>query len=162
MEVRPAEVHDVPAILEIYNDAILTTTATYDLEPVSLEVRRAWFDEHVRQNLPVLVAIAGDDVAGFASLSLFREKPGYRFTVENSVYVAPAHRGKGVGARLLEAIVAEARHGGFHAVIAGVDAENETSIRLHARCGFVEVGRLKQVGFKFDRWLDVVYMEKIL
>jgi L-amino acid N-acyltransferase YncA len=162
MEVRAAEVHDVPAILEIYNDAILTTTATYDLEPTTLQARMTWYDDHVQKNLPVLVAIEDGRVAGFASLSQFREKPGYRFTVENSVYVSNGYRGKGVGARLLEAIVEAGRVRGFHAVIAGVDAENEVSIRLHARFGFVEMGRLKQVGHKFGRWLDVIYMQKIL
>src|SRR5688572_21862326 len=163
MIVRPATTADLPAILEIYNDAVLTTTATYDYEPRTLEHRVAWFEDHVKQELPVFVA--EDDrgrIVGWSSLSSYHARAGYRFTSENSVYVAAHQRGKGIGKLLLEPLIDAARKQGLHAIIAAIDADNETSIRLHARFGFEKVGHFKKVGYKFDRWLDVVYMELLL
>ena len=163
MQTRPATRDDLPAILDIYNDAVLNTTASYDYEPRDMEHRVAWFEEHERQRLPVFVAV--DDagrVLGWSSLSRYHDRRGYQFTVENSVYVAAAERGRGVGGLLLAPLVESARGLGLHAIIAGIDAENAASRRLHARFGFVEVGRFPQVGFKFGRWLDVIYMQRLL
>jgi L-amino acid N-acyltransferase YncA len=161
--VRPAQRDDVPAILAIYNEAVLTTTASYDERPVELATRLAWFDEHVAGELPVLVA-AGEagDIVGWASISAYRPKSGYRFTGEVSVYVGAASRGRGVGRRLLEPLVAAGRARGLHSLLAGVDAENAASLRLHERLGFTRVAHLKQVGFKFGRWLDVIYLQLML
>lgn len=163
MNIRPATFDDLPGILEIYNEAVLTTTATYDVEPRTLEHRIAWFEDHARTGHPVFVAAdATGRIVGWSALNSFRDRAGYRFTTENSVYVAADHRGRGIGKLLMPPLIASAHAMGMHAILAGIDGENEASIRLHAKFGFVEVARLKQVGFKFNRWLDVIYMELLL
>jgi L-amino acid N-acyltransferase len=163
VKVRAAERRDIQAILDIYNDAVLTTTATYDYEPRTLQHRIHWFEDHEKAKLPVFVAEDhGGKIVGWSSLSRYHDRPGYRFTTENSIYVAAHARGRGVGKLLLEPLVESARQLGLRAIIAVIDATNEASVRLHARLGFVEVGRFKSVGFKFGRWLDVVYMELLL
>jgi phosphinothricin acetyltransferase len=163
MKIRPAQRADVPAILDIYNDAVLTTTATYDYEPRSLQHRIQWFDDHGKIGFPIFVA--EDDsgkIAGWSSLSRYHDRKGYQFTSENSIYVASYARGRGVGRLLLEPLIDSAKKLGLRAIIAVIDASNEASIRLHERQGFFEVGRFQKVGFKFGRWLDVVYMELLL
>jgi phosphinothricin acetyltransferase len=163
MQIRPATRADLPGILEIYNEAVLNTTATYDYEPRTLDHRTAWFDDHVKTNYPVFVAVnEAGWVVGWSALNRFHDRMGYRFTTENSVYVAADQRGKGVGKLLLPPLIEAARERGLHAIIGAIDAANEASIRLHARFGFEQVGHFKQTGFKFGRWLDVVYMEKLL
>jgi phosphinothricin acetyltransferase len=162
MTVRPATRADLQGILDIYNDAVLTTTATYDYEPRTLEHRAAWFEEHAKQDYAVFVAEEGGRIIGWSALNPYHARMGYRFTTENSVYVAADQRGKGVGKLLLEPLIGAARKRGLHAIIAAIDADNEASIRLHARFGFEKVGHFKRVGFKFNRWLDVVYMELLL
>jgi len=162
VQVAAAVREDVPAILEIYNDAVLTTTATYDYEPRSLDHRMAWYEDHVLKNLPVFVAVESGKTVGWSSLSRYHDRKGYRFTCENSIYIAPAHRGRGIGSLLLAPLIERAEKLGMHAIIAVIDASNEASVRLHAKFGFVQVGHFKQVGYKFDRWLDVIYMERIL
>ena len=163
MQIRPATRSDLPGILEIYNDAVLTTTATYDYEPRTLEHRTQWFEERQRDGYPVFVAV--DDagrVIGWSALNPFHARMGYRFTSENSVYVAVDMRGKGLGKLLLAPLIEGAKARGLHAIIAVIDADNEASIRLHAAFGFEKVGLFKQTGFKFNRWLDVVYMERLV
>jgi phosphinothricin acetyltransferase len=163
MTIRPATHADLKGILDIYNDAVLKTTASYDYEPRSLEQRREWFEERQRENYPVLVAV--DDagcIIGWSALNPYHARVGYRFTSENSVYVAENQRGKGVGRALLGPLLDAGKARGLHAVIAAIDADNEASVRLHAAFGFEKVGHFKQVGFKFGRWLDVVYMERLL
>ena len=163
MHVRPAQQADLPAILEIYNEAVLNTTATYDNEPRTLEHRVAWFEDHAKTNHPVFVAEDEEGrIVGWSALNPFHARAGYRFTTENSVYVAADHRGRGIGKQLMPPLITGARERGLHAIIAGIDANSTASIRLHASFGFVQVGCLKQVGFKFDRWLDVLYMELLL
>ncbi len=169
MRIRQATVEDLPAILEIYNEAVLNTTASYDYEPHTLEMRRAWWEQHARDQLPVLVAEsnpskaqATPNISGWAALSRYHHKIGYRFTVEDSIYVASHCRGQGMGSRLLQTLLTQAQNLELKAVIAAIDAKNEPSQRLHARFGFETVGRFKQVGYKFGRWLDVVYMEHLL
>ena len=163
MIIRPATPSDLPGILEIYNDAVLNTTASYDYEPRTLEHRIAWFEDHVKNSYPVFVAVNEmGRVAGWSALNRFHDRLGYRFTAENSVYVAADQRGKGIGTMLMPPLVEAARTRGLHAILALIDAENESSIRLHARFGFERVALLKQVGFKFGRWLDVVFMERLL
>lgn len=163
MLIRPATRADLPGILEIYNDAVLNTTATYDYEPRTLEHRTQWFEERQRDQYPIFVAV--DDagiVTGWSALNPYHARFGYRFTAENSVYVAAAQRGRGLGKLLLGPLVDAGRARGLHAIIAAIDADNAASIRLHAAFGFEKVGHFKQTGFKFGRWLDVVYMERLL
>jgi len=163
MQIRPATTDDLPGILEIYNDAVLNTTATYDYEPRTLEHRTEWFEDRQRDGYPVFVA--EDDagrILGWSALNPFHARVGYRFTSENSVYVAADARGKGLGKSLLEPLIEGAKARGLHAILAVIDADNEASIRLHARFGFEKVGHFKQTGFKFGRWLDVVYMERLV
>lgn len=159
--IRPAAAADLPAINRIYNDEVLHGTATWDETPWTPEQRERWFGQH-DASTPVLVAEVDGAVAGFAYLSRYRTKRGYRFTREDTVYVdAPYHR-RGIGVRLLEALLDEARGAGMHAVIAVIEAENAVSIRLHERFGFVRAGYLREAGFKFGRWLDCVEMELLL
>lgn len=163
IHVRPAVRADCGAILEIYNEAVLNTTASYDYEPRTIEHRRSWFDDHQQSGLPVFVATdERKQVVGWSALNRYHDRKGYRFTTENSVYIAASHRGQGIGKQLLAPLIDSARKLGLHAIIAAIDGENEASIRLHARFGFEVVGRFKEVGYKFNRWLDVVYMELVI
>jgi len=162
MIIRPAQPSDLPGILEIYNEAIANTTATYDVEPHSLAQRQAWFDDHQKNDYPIFVAHNNNTILGWSSLNRFHQKPGYRFTVDNSVYVAPTHQGQGIGKALLAPLLSAGQTRGFHAILALIDADNAVSVRMHEAFGFEKVGYLKQVGFKFNRWLDVVYMECLL
>ena len=160
--VRPADEADLPAILAIYNDAVLNTTAIWNDVAVDLENRAAWFAARRRQDYPVLVAEDGDGVAGYGSFGDFRPFDGYRFTVEHSIYVAESYRRRGVATALLLALIERAEGLGKHMLIAGIAADNDASIRLHARHGFNETGRMLEVGYKFGRWLDLVFMQRRL
>ena len=163
MKIRPATRDNLPEILEIYNDAVLHTTATYDYEPRTLEHRQAWFEDHVKNDYAMFVAEnEAGQIVGWSALNRYHDRMGYRFTTENSVYIAADHRGRGIGKLLLAPLIHAARERGLHAILAAIDAQNEASVRLHASFGFQKVGLFKQVGFKFDRWLDVVYMELLL
>jgi len=156
--VREAGEADQRAILDIYNDAVLHSTATFDVEPRTWDGQQRWFQEH-RSPYAVFVATVGDTVAGWGTLSRFRPRPGYRFTAEDSIYVRQDFRGRGIGAALLELLMDAARRGRFHSVMALIDGDNAVSIRLHERFGFRHVGTFREVGFKFGRWLDVVHMQ---
>jgi len=161
--IRPAERSDLPGILEIYNDAVLRTTATYDYEPRTLEHRIQWFEERRRDDFAMFVAVAEQGlVVGWSALNPYHARIGYRFTTENSVYVSADRRGQGIGKLLMAPLLEAAQARGLHAIIAAIDASNEASIRLHASFGFVQVGHFKETGFKFGRWLDLVYMEKLV
>lgn len=163
IRIRPAVRSDCEGILAIYNHAVLNTTATYDYEPRSLEHRLQWFEAHQRDDLAIFVAQAPDGaVVGWSALNRYHDRVGFRFTVENSIYVDEAWRGCGLGGRLLAPLVTAAERRGLRAIIAAIDATNEASIRLHARHGFEQVGHFRQVGYKFGRWLDVVYMERLV
>ena len=165
IHVRPATEDDLPAILDIYNHAVLHTTASADYEPQTLAVRQQWFAERTGAGFPIFVAVndsaveGTDRVVGWSAYGPYHGRIGYRFTVENSIYVAADRQGQGVGKLLLATLIAHARERGFHSIIAGIDGSNEASMRLHAAFGFEHVGRLKEVVYKFDRWLDVVYMQ---
>jgi L-amino acid N-acyltransferase YncA len=160
--IRPATEADIPAILAIYNDAVVNTAAIWNDDVVDLDNRLAWFAARQAQGYPVLVAVEADTVLGYASYGDFRAFQGYRFTVENSIYVASAARGKGAGTALLGALVDHAAGNGKHVMVAGIEAGNDVSIRLHARQGFVETARMPQLGFKFGRYLDLVFLQKTL
>src|SRR5581483_6795736 len=159
--VRRAVRQDVPAILEIYNDAVLHTTASADYAPRSLESRYEWFDEHEREGYPIFVAVnAAGEVVGWSSLSRYKERFGYRFSTENSIYIHPDWQGRGVGKLLMPPLIDAARDMGMHAILAGISGDNEASLKLHAAFGFEKVAHFKETIYKFGRWLDVVYMEK--
>ena len=163
IQIRRAAREDCPGILEIYNDAVLTTTATYDYQPRTLEHREAWFDEHQRIGFPIFVAAHETGrIVGWSALNRYHDRIGYRFTSENSVYIAADHRGRGLGKALLKALIEAGKEIDLHAIIAAIDGDNQASIRLHERFGFEKVGHFKRVGYKFNRWLDVVYMELLL
>lgn len=162
VEVRPAEDADLPSILEIYNDAVLNTTAVYDYNVHTLQQRRQWFDARRQAGYPILVAALGGTIVGYSSLGPFRPFEAYKYTAENSVYISPSSRNKGIGRLLLEPLIELARQMGLHAIVAGIDADNDISIRLHRKLGFVEVAYFRQVGFKFGRWLDLRFMELLL
>jgi len=159
--VRPARLADIAVITAIYNEAILTTTATFDTEPRTVEDRIAWFNSHDDRH-PVLVAVIESKVVGWAALSRWSERPAYDNTAETSFYVAADHRGRGVGRKLKAAIIAEARQLGFHTLIARMAQGSDASRHLNESVGFVYVGTLKEVGRKFGRWLDVDVMQLIL
>jgi L-amino acid N-acyltransferase len=161
LSIRPALESDLSAINDLYNHYVRHSTSTYQEEPDSMESRFRWFRERAPGH-PVTVALLNDRVAGWAALSPYHSRCAYRRTVENSVYVDPEHQRNGIGSALLQDLLSRARALGHHAVIAAIDAEQTGSIALHARFGFETVGRFKQVGFKFGRWLDVVYMELLL
>ena len=159
--VRPAVEADLIAINDIYNHYVLHSTCTYQEEPEPLEDRRRWFSQHDAKH-PVTVAHINGQIVGWGSLSPYHSRCAYRNTIENSVYVHHEHHRRGIGSMLLQDLVSRARTAGHHAMIAGIDAEQIASIALHAGFGFQKAGHLKQVGFKFGRWLDVVYMELLL
>ncbi len=160
-KVRTATEADVPAILDIYNEAILHSTATFDIEPQTLEERLQWLRETQH---PHCVIVAEDDgaVVGWGCLRGFRPRVAYRFTAEDSVYIHEEYRGHGVGTLLLAELIERAKAGGLHSVVAGMTEGNPASEALHKRCGFVETGRDREVGYKFERWLDVVWMQLML
>jgi L-amino acid N-acyltransferase YncA/uncharacterized cupin superfamily protein len=162
VQVDVAGEHDLEGITAIYNDVIATSTAIFNDEQVSVENRRAWLDERRDRGFPVLVAHDEGAVVGFGSFGDFRAWPGYRTTVEHSVHVAAAHRGRGVGRLLVGALVEEARAQGMHAMIAGVVSSNEASLALHRKLGFVEVGRFPEIARKFGEWLELVLLQLLL
>jgi phosphinothricin acetyltransferase len=162
LNIRPAAESDLPVLTAIYNEVIASSTAVYSDRPVDLADRRAWWAARTGQGYPVLVADAGDGVIGFSTFGDFRAWPGYRFSVEHSVHVAAGKRRGGVGRALVEALFPIAASLGKHVMLAGVDGENAASIRFHERLGFEQAGRLRQVGFKFERYLDLVFLQRFL
>jgi L-amino acid N-acyltransferase YncA len=160
--VRHATENDLPGILEIYNDIILNTTAVYYYEPHTLEMRREWFMERTKKGFPVFVAVEGDKILGLSSIGPFRVPTAYQFTVENTVHVAADARGRGVGKALMPPLIESAKDLGMHSVIAGIDATNVVSLHLHRSFGFEEVAHFKEVGFKFGRWLDLKFLQRML
>ena len=162
INVRQANEDDLPAMLAIYNDIILHTTAVWQYETHTLEMRREWFATKKALGHPVFVAEEEDKMVGFSTFGPFRQWQGYRYTVENSVYVAADSRGKGFANLLMPPLLDAARAMGLHAMVAGIEASNEASIALHKKFGFVEVAHFKEVGYKFDRWMDLKFLELIL
>ncbi|REK12019.1 MAG: N-acetyltransferase [Planctomycetota bacterium] len=160
--LRLATEDDLVAINDIYNYYVLHSTCTYQLEAEPIEDRAAWFRERLRQCLPVTVAEHGTQVVGWGSLSRFHPRTGYASTVEASVYINHQHHRRGLGRLLLSDLVERARSAGFHSVIGGASAEQTASIALQESLGFKRVGQLVQVGYKFNTWLDVIYLQRML
>ena len=161
LSIRTAKSEDLPRLLEIYNDAVRTSPATFDLEPLTLAQRRKWFSEHGRSH-PLVVAELRGRVAGYASLSEFRDKPGYSRSAEDSIYVHKDFQGEGVGTRLMQEILRRAVKIGYHTIVAGIVPPNEASVRLHEKFGFAYAGNFREVGFKFSRWQDVSFYQLFL
>ena len=162
MNIRDALETDAPGILRIYNDAVLHTTAIWNDQPSTLDARLAWLAERRQSGFPVVVAGDGSDVLGYASFGPFRLFEGYRHTVEHSVYVDGGARRAGIGSALVEELIRRARAMNKHVMVAGIEATNAASLRLHARLGFAQAGHLRAVGRKFDRWLDLIFMQLTL
>jgi len=160
MEILDATSADLPGLLAIYNDVIATSTAVYTTEPATLDDRTSWWRQRVAQGYPVLVARDDSGVAGFSTFGDFRAWPGYRFTVEHSVHVRADRRGQGLGAALVSALFPRAAALGKHMMVAGIDAANLGSIRFHEKLGFRNAGCLREVGWKFDKWLDLVFLQR--
>lgn len=160
--IRLAVADDLEAINAIYNYYVPRSTCTYQTEAETIEARRAWFENHGPAH-PIIVAV-GDagEIAGWGSLSRFHSRQAYARTVENSVYVRHDRQRQGVGKRILHDLIVRATSLGHHVIIAGIDAEQEASVALHRSAGFIQVAHLREVGFKFERWLDVIYMQKTL
>lgn len=161
--IRDAAEADVPGILAITNDVIATSTAIYTESPATLEDRRTWLKG--RKDLGYPVIVAADEtgaVAGFASFGDFRAWPGYRYSVEHSVHVRADRRGQGIGSRLVSALLPRAAALGKHVIIAGIDAANAPSIRMHERLGFERVAQFREVGRKFGRWLDLAFLQRMI
>ena len=160
MQLLDAAEHDLAGLVAIYNEVIATSTAVYSSTPVTVEDRRQWWRARVAAGFPVLVARDESGIAGFSTFGEFRTWPGYRFTVEHTVHVRADRRGSGVGTKLVEALFPRAAALGKHMMIAGVDAANTASIRFHERLGFAQAGCLREVGHKFDPWLDLVFLQR--
>ena len=159
--LRSAARADLTTINDIYNHYVLHSTCTYQEEPEPIAARRRWFDHHGAKH-PVIVAEVNGEVVGWGALSGYHARSAYRRTVENSVYVHHEHHRRGIGSTLLQDLITRARTLEHKAIIAGIDADQAASVALHARFQFENVGRFKQVGYKFGRWLDVIYMELVL
>jgi phosphinothricin acetyltransferase len=154
---------DLAQILAIYNEVIANSTAVYSETPVTLDDRVTWWQARTEhQGYPVLVARDDSGVSGYATFGDFRAWPGYRFTVEHSVHVRADVRGRGIGSQLVSALIPRARALGKHVIVGAIDADNTASLRMHERLGFERTAHMKQVGWKFDRWLDLVFMQRLL
>jgi L-amino acid N-acyltransferase YncA len=162
MIIREAIEADLPQLLAIYNDIILHTTAVYDYEPHTLEMRKQWIEAKKLQGFPVYVAEEDGKIFGFSSIGPFRAWAAYKYSVENSVYVAGEARGRGIGKLLIPPLIETAKKLQLHTIIASIDATNEVSLRLHKSFGFEEVAHFKQVGWKFERWLDLKFLQLII
>ena len=158
--IRPATINDLPSITEIYNDAILNTTATFDTEIKSIEQQKVWFANHGKLH-PIRVAEENKKIVGWASLSEWSERCAYDTTVEVSVYVKREFRGKGIGKKLLEAVTIAGEQVGVHTILSRITEGNEISIHIHEALGYKHVGVMKEVGKKFGRYLDVYMMQKV-
>ena len=161
LRIRLATPADLPAINAIYNHFVLHSTCTYQEEPSTAEERAAWFAAHGGKH-PVTVAEVGAEVIGWGSLSRFHARSAYRHTVENSVYVRHDMHRRGVGRVLLDDLIVRAKDVGHHTIMALIDSSQAGSIALHRACGFTDAAHLKEVGFKFGQWRDVVYLQRML
>ena len=159
--IRHAQASDLQAVVDIYNHSVTTSVATFDLSPVSVDERREWFAAFDTER-PLFVATLGEHVVGFAYYAKFREKPAYARTMEMSVYVDVDARGKGIGRLLLDTLIAHAKTQGVHVLMAVLGGDNPASLALHERAGFTPAGTWREVGRKFDTWVDVTVLQKIL
>ena len=160
MQLKPCNEKQLPEILDIFNDAILNSTALYDYKTRTMETMNAWYEDKLKGNYPVIGVFDENDVLmGFATYGMFRVRPAYKYTVEHSVYVRPDKRGMGIGKTLLKEIIAQAIEQDYHVMVGVIDASNTVSMRLHENEGFVLTGIMKEVGYKFGKWLDAAFYQ---
>ena len=157
--IRFMEEQDVPEVLDIYNDIILSSKAVYRYEIQSLEEKIQWFKEQQALGNPLLVFEENGIIAGFATYSQFRPYPGYQYTMEHSVYVHKEHYQKGIATKLMHKLIAFAQENGVKTLVAGIDGENIGSIKAHEKLGFEYAGTIKNAGYKFEQWLDLVFYQ---
>lgn len=162
IQIRTYTEADCPAILAIINEAILTSTALYDYHPRTLEQQIAIFEDKISKGFPIIVAEENNQVIGFGYYSEFRVREAYKFTVEHSVYADKNYIGKGIGKLLLTELIQLAKAQKLHTMIGVIDSENINSITFHEKFGFEKAGYIKESGYKFDKWLDSLFMQKIL
>ncbi|WP_304196383.1 GNAT family N-acetyltransferase [Flavobacterium alvei] len=162
IQIRPYQPEDTQAILDIINHNILHSTALYDYNIRTIEQQQTILEEKINKNFPVIIAELNEQVVGFGMYSEFRFREAYKFTVEHSVYVNENFHGKGIGKLLLQELITLAKNQKLHTMIAVIDAENQSSVEFHEKFGFKTVGIIKESGYKFDRWLDSVFMQLIL
>ncbi|AKL94773.1 GCN5-like N-acetyltransferase [Clostridium aceticum] len=157
--IRQATEEDLKWILEIYNDAIINTTAVYEYKAYSLEDRKVWYNKKMEKGYPVLVFEEEGKILGFATFGPFRERPAYKYTIEHSVYVDRSGRNKGIGTALMQEIIKTADERGFATLVAGIDGANEQSIKIHEKLGFKYSGTIERAGYKFGKWLNLVFYQ---
>ncbi|HEV7644966.1 MAG TPA: GNAT family N-acetyltransferase [Pyrinomonadaceae bacterium] len=162
MNIRPVELTNAPQIAEIYNHYIKTSVATFETEPVDAAEMEKRISETLAGSYPFFVAEEAGEILGYAYGHQFRARAAYRHSVEISVYIKEGHGGKGIASLLYERLFQEISKGDFHAVIAGISLPNEASVRLHEKFGMTQIAHFKEVGFKFDRWIDTGYWQKVL
>ena len=160
-QIRAMTFDDLDPVNEIYNYYVLNSTCTYQLTPETRDAREEWYRAH-GEEYPLIVAEHAGQIAAWGSLSRFHSRCGYKHTVENSVYIRHDLQRHGIGGAILADLIRQARTLGHRTIIADIDAEQEGSVVLHSRFGFAKVGHLRQAGYKFERWLDVVYMQLLL
>ncbi|MCB1507300.1 MAG: N-acetyltransferase [Hyphomicrobiaceae bacterium] len=160
--VRPAYEDDLRDIMQIYNLAVLETTGIWNDAMTDMEERHAWWLKRVAAGYPVFVADVDGEIGGYGVYDRFRPYDGFSRTVEHALYTNPRYQRRGVASAILEALIAKAQEDGYHVMLGGIAAENEPSLALHSKFGFIETGRLPQVGHKFGRWHDLVFMQKML
>ena len=160
--IRDAEERDVDKILEIINYEILNSTVVYDYKERTYDFQLNWLRQKKKDGMPVIVAESENGVIGFGTFGIFRPWAAYQYSVEHSIYVDKEYQANGIGKQLLTKLIVLAIENGFHTMIAGVDASNERSIEFHKKFGFKEIGTFKEVGFKFDKWLDLLFLQLLL
>ncbi|PHK49663.1 GNAT family N-acetyltransferase [Staphylococcus edaphicus] len=157
--IRQATKSDLPNILNIYNDAILNTTAVYTYTPQTLESREIWFEQKAKNSEPIFIYEIHGEAVAFATYGAFRDWPAYQYTIEHSIYVNKLHRGKGIASQLLKKIINHVQDEGYKTLIAGIDATNDDSIYLHKKFNFQHSGTIQNAGYKFDKWLDLAFYQ---
>ncbi len=162
IHVKEADKMDVPSILAIINHEITHSTAVYDYSERTLKVQQEWFEKKKNEGMPVIVAERGGEVLGYGTYGIFRPWDAYRFSVEHSIYISKEFQGRGIGKLIMKELIRLAKEQGYHTMVAGLDADNKSSYGFHKRFGFVEVGTFKEVGYKFDQWLDLILMQLML
>lgn len=160
--IKRAVRSDVPAMREIFNEVLRNSNSIYREEEVTLEERYSWFDEKIAHGYPIFGAYEGDKLIGYAGYGSWRAAQGYRETVELTIYVDSTIRGVGIGSKLMQTIIDQAKADGFHVMIGAIDSKNHSSIEFHRRFGFTETARMPEVALKNGQWLDLVFMQKLL